>query len=36
VGLKWVQKKDQQRDKGGTGSIVDGVEARVYVHYPAP
>jgi hypothetical protein len=34
--LKWLGKKDRQRDKGGAGSIVDGVAARVYVHYPAP
>jgi hypothetical protein len=32
--LKWLAKKDRQRDKGGAGSIVDGVAARVYVHYP--
>jgi hypothetical protein len=34
--LKWLGKKDRQRDKGGAGNLVDGVVARVYVHYPAP
>jgi hypothetical protein len=34
--LEWLGKKDRQRDNGNPSSIVDGVEARVYVHYPAP
>ena len=34
--LKWLAKKDRQRDKGGAGNLVDGVVTRVYVHYPAP